>query len=136
MFELILLALITSLGLQIESGQAAYYAPQVMERVVRVRQAGWTAGPLPEELPPVIGFVATPYCHEIGDRLWLWHESEGWMGPYLVSDCCDEVAGHCHAMRRKGIVIEVDYNTAMRWDVWGLGPEHIDVMVAKIDDRP
>lgn len=61
MFKIVLLALITSLGLQIESGQAAYYAPQVMERVVAVRQAGWTAGSLPEQLPlGIIGFVAVP----------------------------------------------------------------------------
>lgn len=136
MFKIVLLALALHLGLQIESGQAAYYAPQVMERVVVVRQAGWTAGPLPEELPPVIGFVATPYCHEIGDRVWLWHGSEGWAGPYLVSDCCDEVKGHCDAMHHKGIVAEVGYNTAKRWGVWGLGPEHINVIVARADDRP
>ena len=131
MFKIILLALIASLGLQIESGQAAYYAPRVMERVVRVRQAGWTAGTLPAELPPVVGFVATPRCNEIGNLVWLFHGSEGWTGPYLVSDCCDEVAGHCAAMRRRGIVAEVGHNTARRWRVLGLGPERIPVWIAR-----
>lgn len=33
-------------------------------------------------------------------------------------------------------LMQARHNTATRWDVWGLGPEHIHVMVAKIDDRP
>ncbi len=61
MFKIILLALVASLGLRFEAGHAAYYARGRMMEVVRVRQAGWTAGDLPANLPPVIGFVATPY---------------------------------------------------------------------------
>jgi len=60
-FNIILLALIASLGLRFDTGHAAYYARGRMMEVVRVRQAGWTAGDLPVNLPPVIGFVATPY---------------------------------------------------------------------------
>ena len=55
-----LLALALAMGLRLEVGHAAYYADGVMEQVVRIRQAGWTAGDLPVELPPVVGFVASP----------------------------------------------------------------------------
>lgn len=61
MFKIVLLSLIASLGLRYETGHAAYYSRGVMADVVRIRQAGWTAGDLPIELPPVVGFVATPY---------------------------------------------------------------------------
>ncbi len=61
MFKIALLALVTSLGLRFDAGHAAYYARGVMADVVRVRQAGWTAGDLPVNLPRVVGFVATPY---------------------------------------------------------------------------
>lgn len=131
MFRIVITALVASLGLCVEAGSAAYYADGVMERVVAVRQAGWTAGPLPAELPPVIGFVARPFCNEIGDRVWLWHGSEGWRGPYLVSDCCNELEGHCRVMLRKGIIVEVDHNTAARWGVLGHGPESIHVVLIR-----
>jgi hypothetical protein len=42
----------------LQFGHAAYYADGAMEQVVRIRQAGWTAGDLPTDLPPVVGFVA------------------------------------------------------------------------------
>jgi len=54
------LALVLVAGLRFEVGHAAYYADGVMEQVVCVHQAGWTAGDLPVDLPPVIGFVAVP----------------------------------------------------------------------------
>jgi len=53
---------LTSLFLlfNLQFGHAAYYAPGVMGQVVRIRQAGWTAGDLPVNLPPIVGFVAVP----------------------------------------------------------------------------
>jgi len=85
----------------LQFGHAAYYADGAMEQVVRIRQAGWT--------------------------VWLYHASEGWAGPYLVADCCNRIAGDCKRMRRRGIIVEVGHNTARRWGVLGLGPQHIDV---------
>lgn len=127
-----LIALVLALGLRLEIGHAAYYSDEVMEQVVKVRQAGWTAGPLPVELPRVIGYVARPWCNEVGDLVWLWHESEGWRGPYLVADCCNELEGHCAAMQRKNIVVEVGHNTAQRWGVLGLGPQQIYVALVRL----
>jgi len=132
MFKIVLLALITSLGLRFETGHAAYYAKGRMMEVVRVRQAGWTAGDLPVELPPCIGFVAT--CGEIGSQVWLYHASEGLRGPYLVADCCNQMEGHCARMHKRGIVAEVDWNTARRWQVLRVGPQYIHVAIVRLDD--
>lgn len=120
------------LVVSVERGYAAYYADGMMQDVVTVRQAGWTAGPLPAKIPDgVVGFVARPDCGEIGGMLWLFHESEGWRGPYLVSDCANHVRGHHLEMKRHGIVVEVDYATAVRWGVIGKGPLDIPVTVVR-----
>lgn len=37
-------------------------------------------------------------------------------------------------MKKRGIVVEVDFNTAKRWGVVGLGPEYINVGVMRIGD--
>jgi len=66
--------------------------------------------------------------------VWLYHESEGLRGPYLVSDCCCEVAGHCDQMRKRGIVVEVDFNTASRWGVLRYGPQQINVAIMRLND--
>lgn len=121
MFKIVLLALVASLGLRVEFGYAGYYAHGVMRDVVRVRQAGWTANPLPADLPPVIGFIATDDPDDIGKLAALWHKSEGWAGPYLIADVCNQVEGHCKRMKRLGLVADVDWNTAARWGVIGHG---------------
>ena len=66
--------------------------------------------------------------------MWLYHESEGLRGPYLVSDCCNEIDGHCDRMHKRGIVVEVDWNTAQRWGVLRLGPQYIPVAIVRLDD--
>ena len=127
MFKLVLIAFLSYVTIDV--GHAAYYDHGVMEQVVRIRQAGWTASPLPEELPNVLGFVAVKDCDRIGQMVALWHGSEGWTFPYLVSDCANKLEKHDLELERKGIVVEVDFNTAARWQVLGLGPEFIDVIV-------
>lgn len=127
MFKLILVAFLSLFN--VEQGQAAYYNPGRFEQVVAVRQAGWTANPLPEELPPVIGFVARQDCSEIGQLLWICHESEGCQGPYLTADCANRIENHHKVMKRKNIVVETDYAAAARWGVVGFGPQDIDVIV-------
>jgi len=106
MFKTVLVAL--ALMFHIETGHVAYYADGVMEQVVAVRQAGWTAGDLPVELPPVIGFVARPHCDEIGRIVWLLWDDGDLEGPFLVSDCADVISGDLKRMLKRGIVAEVD----------------------------
>lgn len=127
MFKLVLAAFLSYITIDV--GHAAYYNPGVMEQVVAVRQAGWTANPLLEELPPVIGFVAVKDCDRIGQMVALWHELEGWTFPYLVSDCANKLEKHDLELERKGIIVEIDHNTAARWQVLGLGPQDINVGV-------
>jgi len=121
MFRFILIAL--ALHFQVEMGHIAYYSQGVMESVVAVRQAGWTAGPLPADLPPVVGFVARPRCDEIGRLVWLLWDDGDLEGPFLVADCANQVEGHYTRMVRRGIVAEVDWNTVTRRGIRGLGPE-------------
>jgi len=119
----------------LQVGHAAYYNPQIFEQVVAVRLAGWTAGDLTEDdLRGVIGYVAVPDCDEIGRRVWLFHESEGWRGPYLVADCACQINGDKQRMVRRGIVAEVDFQTAKRWGVLGYGPQQINVAIMRLND--
>jgi len=102
------------------SGWASQYAPGVMERVVRVRQSGRTSMDLPVELPDVDGFIAVEDCDRIGDIVYIRREgTEKWYS-FLVADC----SGHAETtswMERNNILIEVDYETAVRWDTVGRG---------------
>ena len=128
-----LATLLLALGLSIavEYGHAVYYAEGVMEEVVYVRQHTdkvWAT--LPKEVPPVIGFVALNDCNEIGDLVWLWHESPPELaGPYWVVDC--RAPQDVAEADRKGIVVEVDYNTATRWGIVGFGPQYINAAVIR-----
>lgn len=124
----ILLAFFLSLFL-IEQGQAAYYSPGVFEQVVAIRQSGWTAGPLPEELPPVIGFVARRDCSEIGRLMLIFWENGDLEGPFLIADCANQIEGHDKLMKKKNIIVEIDHNTAKRRQILGYGPEQINVIV-------
>ena len=129
-----MIGFVVALLLSVQCGHAAYYNEGIMEWVVAVRQAnqGWEHS-LPQDLPPVVGFVAVPECERIGKLVAIWHQPDGWCGPYLVADCANRLEGHDEQMRRKGIVVEVDYNTATRWGVIGFGPEYIDVVVIEWD---
>jgi hypothetical protein len=116
---------------QLQVGHAAYYSQGVMEDVIAVRQAGWAIGELPVEAPPgVTCFVATDDCTEIGDVISVWHHSVGWQRCW-VTDCCCTIAGDCERMRKRHILIEVDYRTARRWGVLKYGPTSIIVAVAR-----
>jgi len=114
--------------ISITYGHAAYYADGVMEGVVYVRQHSDTWATLPVGIPPVIGFVAVDDCTEIGTLVWLWHEEE-LAGPYWVADC--RAASDIALAGRKGIIVEVDYNTAKRWGTIGYGPSFINVAVIR-----
>lgn len=105
-------------GHDCSTGVASQYAPGVMERVVRVRQAGRTARNLPRELPAVDGFVAAERCADIG-QVWTVMHGER-VERMLVADC----SGHASTtrwMQRNNILVEVDGATARRWGVVGRG---------------
>ncbi len=97
------------------------YALGVDLRVIRVRQTpGKTAMTLPAQLPSTDGYLAVMDCSEIGNIWYLQHESSEVIESFLVIDC----AGHVETrqwMTRNNIIGEVDYQTAVRWDVVGIG---------------
>jgi len=110
------------------SGTASQYAPEVMEGTIRVRQAGRTDFDLPEELPPVDGFVALAEEEHIGRIVFARPYGKGRWESFLVTDCAskndkqsktDKRSGYTW-MKTSGIVAEVDHETATRWGkTWG-----------------
>lgn len=103
------------------SGIASQYAPGVMESVISVRQSGMTAANLPGNLPDVDGFVAVKDCDRIGEILWLRPQGQRRWESFLVVDCANPADGADLWMERNNILVEVDHNTAKRWDTVGKG---------------
>lgn len=124
---IVTLLLLTSLRM----GHAAYYAPDVMERVIAVRQAGWTASSLPVEAPQGVEcFVAVRSCDDVGDVVLVWHQNGGWERCW-ITDCCCRLSGDCDRMKRRNILVEWDFQTAKRRGVIGQGPMDIVVVVTE-----
>ena len=122
MFELLRLLLSSLVFL---TGTASQYAPDMMEKVVANRQAGRTAHHLPDPLPEVDGYAAVLDCEEIGS-VWLVRPRGGEWERFLVADCAgpqlraDGLTGG-EWMRANGVLLEVDYRTAVRWNTVGRG---------------
>lgn len=68
------------------TGWASQYRPHLMEEVVRNRQAGRAIPMLPQALPQVAGFVAWPFCEDVGQVVELRIEGGPWER-YLIADC-------------------------------------------------
>lgn len=104
--ELVIAALVLAVALL--SGTITYYAEGVMERVRAYRGLSCAE---------CIGAVALLPAEDIGRRVWLQRPGEAPEGPFLVVDCAQ--AEHRSALEARGIVGEVDWPTARRWDMWG-----------------
>lgn len=73
---------------------------------------------LPTTLPAVAGYVAVEDCSRIGDIIFMRRLGDKGWRPYLISDC----SGHRATsdwMLRNNICVEVDYQTAKRWETVG-----------------
>jgi len=116
------------------TGIASQYAPGVMGRVVQVRQTGLTHASLPVGLPPVAGYVAVVDCGQIGEVVWLRPVGATTWEPFLVADCANPADGSDAWMTRNRILVEVDYNTAVRWHTVGRGIA-IEMMVREAPPR-
>ena len=108
-------------------GWASQYAPGKMEAVIRVRQAGRTAYTLPAVLPAVDGYAAVLACERIGEVLYVQHA--GVVESFLVVDCAGDEETR-QWMARNNILLEVDYETAIRWNTVGRGAQVAVVDVA------
>ena len=105
------------------TGTASQYAPRVMDKVVYNRQHLSTSFSLPGELPNVHGYVATRDCSDIGKIVYLRPANCEDCGfeRFLVADCAGVADGGLSWMVRNNILVEVDYETALRWNTVGRG---------------
>ena len=108
-------------------GRASQYGPGVMDRVIRVRQSGRTAMTLPAKLPEVDGYVAVQDCLMIGEVIRVRPVGAAEWERFLVTDCASKSDRQSPTDPRSGyewmvdgnILIEVDYETAVRWNTVG-----------------
>lgn len=64
-----------------------------------------------------MGYVALLDAEHIGKQVWLQAPGHAVEGPYLVIDC--SAAQHRKALQAKGFVVDVDWQTAQRWEMRG-----------------
>lgn len=96
-------------------GKAVYYAPGIMEAT-----AAWRGFDLDE----YAGGVALMSPADIGSIVWLRpsyfgnFRGSGWEGPFLVVDCARK-GDMWPVVMHRGEAVEVDYRTALRWNMIG-----------------
>ncbi|MFN3980570.1 MAG: hypothetical protein ACK4SA_09325 [Caldilinea sp.] len=95
------------------TGLAMYYAPRVMDSVASYRERVNNI----EECEECIGRVALLRAGDIGRHVWIQVGDGAVEGPFQVLD----VAGRHHIpdLLRRNWVVDVDYETAMRWGMRG-----------------
>lgn len=94
------------------SGWLTYYASGVMEQVYANRLLWGHVQPC----PACVGLAAAIDREMVGKYVAL-RGPEGWEGPFLVVDCA--MMQHVANLRERGIIGEVDYPTAKRWQMRG-----------------
>lgn len=94
-------------------GEVTFYSPGLMRWVYEYRIR---LGQVPVCDPPkCIGYVATLRPGDLGRTLWLQRPGQAVEGPFLV---VDYAAGEdFDRLRARGLVVEVDYETAQRWGI-------------------
>lgn len=105
--------------LTILTGWGSQYRPGIMPEVVANRQAGRAIPMLPQELPRVTGFVAWPYCEDVGQVVELRIEGGPW-GRYLIADCPHDLDTQ-RWMLGNDILVEFSGETARRRGFVGRG---------------
>ena len=101
-------------------GIASQYGNGVSERVIHVRQTKRVHAPLPLELPVTNGYIAVKDCEHIGEVWYLRPIGGNKVESFLVIDCAGSTETIAW-MNRNNILVEVDYNTAKRWNTVGRG---------------
>lgn len=113
------------LAIILATGIASQYGPGVMPRVIQTRQR---LGDLPQNISGYDGYIAVANCRYIGHTAYILPHG-GELERFLVADCAsksdqqgpgDDRSGY-EWMTSEGIVAEVDYETARRWNTVGRG---------------
>lgn len=90
-------------------GTAVFYSPGMMKATAR-----WRGMYNEAYRGEYLGGVATTSPADIGETLWIRREGHEWEGPYLVVDCSRRADVYTHIAINQQVV-EVDFNTALRW---------------------
>lgn len=91
------------------AGSATFYADGVMNEVYANRLAWGHVQPCTE----CVGMVAMIDRQMLGQQVWLQRSGLPPEGPFLVVDCAAKQ--HRGALVKRGLVAEVDWQTAQRW---------------------
>lgn len=109
------------------TGKAMYYNPGVMERVLAFRKKAKHV----TECPDCIGYAAMLRAGDLNRRIWLRRPGMSTEGPFWVIDAADQ--SHIPMLQGKDWVVDVDYETAMRWRM--AGPVPVEVLASPPPDR-
>lgn len=96
-------------------GEVTFYAYDVMERAYH-RRLELAQVPYCDK-PACVGYVATLRPGDLGRKLWLMRPGLPAEGPFLVVDYA--AARDFARLDQRGMVAEVDYETARRWGMTG-----------------
>lgn len=101
-------------------GRAMYYNPGVMKLVLENRLASGAV----QECPECIGYVAMLRYGDLNRKVWIQLADSRIEGPFLVADAAD--TKHVGMLLDKKWVIDVDHETARRWNMWN--PKSVTVL--------
>ena len=111
------------LRVEVSTGWASQYAPGVMGRVVSRQQR---LGRLPANVEKFSGFIAVQQCSGVGNYYLLRPLGAEQWELFAAADCAgphlreDGLTGY-QWMLYNNVLVEVDYETAKRWDTVGRG---------------
>lgn len=91
-------------------GHTTYYNPGIMDEVVAYRRKAGDITACPE----CIGTIALVRAGDINRRVWLQIDEDTVEGPFLVVDCA--ARRDVPRLLRSGWGVDLDYQTAKRWD--------------------
>lgn len=91
------------------TGCVTYYADGVFDEVYTNRVAFGHVEPCPE----CIGLIAVLDRQYVGDLAYVTRPGMAEEGPFLIADCA--AAKDLARLQRRGLVAEVDWETAQRW---------------------
>ena len=106
-------------------GEVTFYAYDVMERVYH-RRLELAQVPYCDK-PACVGYVATLRPGDLGRKVWFMRPGFQPEGPFLVVDYA--ATSDFARLDRRGLIAEVDYETARRWGM--TGPLYDVLLLAK-----
>lgn len=94
-------------------GKAMFYNPGVMEIVLENR----LKTDVVDHCHECVGYVAMLRAGDLNRRIWIQLPDSTVEGPFHVVDAADQK--HVYMLQGKSWVVDVDYETAMRWRMAG-----------------